>query len=142
VSIRNACRWSRHNLIFLLEELDALSLEVEEEGPSYLADLNKAPDFIDEPPVEVGEASVETASYLQIFTPHPRFMHNRKQSNLRDDFNGYFLGIMSLSACTLLSHVWHNQRLSFSNLLHASPVMGLYHRYRRILAAPDLGRLR
>ncbi|PPQ77437.1 hypothetical protein CVT25_011019 [Psilocybe cyanescens] len=38
-------------------ELDALALEEEEEGPSYLADLNKVPDFIDEPPVEVGEAS-------------------------------------------------------------------------------------
>jgi charged multivesicular body protein 5 len=36
-------------------ELDALELEVEEEGPSYLADLNKAPDFVDEAPVEVGE---------------------------------------------------------------------------------------
>ncbi|KAJ2931718.1 hypothetical protein H1R20_g5507, partial [Candolleomyces eurysporus] len=36
-------------------ELDALALEQEEEGPSYLADLNKVPDFIDEPPVEVGE---------------------------------------------------------------------------------------
>jgi len=36
-------------------ELDALALEEEEEGPSYLADLNKAPDFIDEPPVELAE---------------------------------------------------------------------------------------
>lgn len=36
-------------------ELDALALEQEEEGPSYLADLNKVPDFIDEAPVEVGE---------------------------------------------------------------------------------------
>ncbi|EAU84663.1 HSPC177 [Coprinopsis cinerea okayama7 len=34
-------------------ELDALELEEEEEGPSYLADLNKAPDFIDEAPVEL-----------------------------------------------------------------------------------------
>ncbi|GLB34021.1 putative SNF7 family protein [Lyophyllum shimeji] len=37
-------------------ELDALALEEEEEGTSYLADLNKVPDFIDEPPVEVPEA--------------------------------------------------------------------------------------
>jgi hypothetical protein len=29
-----------------------LALEEEEEGTSYLADLNKVPDFIDEPPVE------------------------------------------------------------------------------------------
>lgn len=36
-------------------ELDALQFEEEEEGPSYLADLNKAPDFIDEPPVELTE---------------------------------------------------------------------------------------
>ncbi|KAF9058007.1 vacuolar protein sorting-associated protein 60 [Panaeolus papilionaceus] len=39
-------------------ELDALALEEEEEGPSYLQDLNKAPDFIDEPPVELGETPV------------------------------------------------------------------------------------
>jgi len=41
-------------------ELDALTLEEEEEGPSYLADLNKAPDFIDEPPVEMGEVRNDT----------------------------------------------------------------------------------
>lgn len=35
--------------------MDALELEAEDEGPSYLADLNKAPDFIDEPPVELPE---------------------------------------------------------------------------------------
>ncbi|KAH6915040.1 vacuolar protein sorting-associated protein 60 [Coprinopsis sp. MPI-PUGE-AT-0042] len=33
-------------------ELDALELDEEEEGPTYLSDLNKVPDFIDEPPVE------------------------------------------------------------------------------------------
>ena len=38
-----------------LEELDALELEAEEEGPSYLSDLNKVPDFVDEAPVEVPE---------------------------------------------------------------------------------------
>ncbi|KAK2466077.1 hypothetical protein APHAL10511_001719 [Amanita phalloides] len=36
-------------------ELDALALEEEEEGTSYLADLNKVPDFVDEPPIEVNE---------------------------------------------------------------------------------------
>jgi charged multivesicular body protein 5 len=35
-------------------ELDALGME-EEEGESYLADLNKAPDFIDEAPIEAPE---------------------------------------------------------------------------------------
>jgi charged multivesicular body protein 5 len=39
----------------ILSELDALALEGEEEGTSYLADLNKVPDFVDEPPVEVNE---------------------------------------------------------------------------------------
>ena len=40
----------------ILSELDALALEgPEEEGASYLADLNKVPDFVDEPPVEVNE---------------------------------------------------------------------------------------
>ena len=39
-------------------ELDALALEEEEEGPSYLADLNKVPDFVDEAPIEVGTVSL------------------------------------------------------------------------------------
>ncbi|PPQ65597.1 hypothetical protein CVT26_000546 [Gymnopilus dilepis] len=46
-------------------ELDALQLEEEEEGPSYLADLNKVPDFIDEPPVEVGETPVQPEAIKQ-----------------------------------------------------------------------------
>lgn len=41
----------------MLLELDALALDVEEEGASYLADLNKVPDFVDEPPVEQKEVS-------------------------------------------------------------------------------------
>jgi len=36
-------------------ELDALALEEDDEGTSYLADLNKVPDFVDEAPVDVGE---------------------------------------------------------------------------------------
>ncbi|THH07680.1 hypothetical protein EW145_g3213 [Phellinidium pouzarii] len=40
----------------LQAELDALSLEEEDEGTSYLADLNKTPDYLDEEPVEVSEA--------------------------------------------------------------------------------------
>ncbi|KAK0499850.1 vacuolar protein sorting-associated protein 60 [Armillaria luteobubalina] len=40
-------------------ELDALALEEEEEGTSYLADMSKVPDFIDEPPVEIGETPAQ-----------------------------------------------------------------------------------
>ncbi|PBL02780.1 vacuolar protein sorting-associated protein 60 [Armillaria gallica] len=40
-------------------ELDALALEEEEEGTSYLADMSKVPDFIDEPPVELGETPAQ-----------------------------------------------------------------------------------
>lgn len=40
-------------------ELEALALEPEEEGPSYLSDLNAVPDFVDEPPVELGEQAPE-----------------------------------------------------------------------------------
>ncbi|TFY81147.1 hypothetical protein EWM64_g2865 [Hericium alpestre] len=46
-------------------ELDALALEEEEESTSYLADLNKAPDFIDEPPVEVSEHARETPEAIK-----------------------------------------------------------------------------
>ncbi|KAG1806592.1 Snf7 family [Suillus plorans] len=42
-------------------ELDALQLEEEEEGPSYLADLNKVPDFLDESPVETSEPTTKEA---------------------------------------------------------------------------------
>ena len=43
-------------------ELDALGMEEEEEeGPSYLADLNKAPDFIDEAPFEVTEVRIRSS---------------------------------------------------------------------------------
>lgn len=45
----------------LQAELDALALEDETEGPSYLADLDKAPDFIDEAPVELGQAENKEA---------------------------------------------------------------------------------
>ncbi|CAL1701210.1 unnamed protein product [Somion occarium] len=41
----------------LQAELDALELEEEVEGPSYLADLNKVPDFVDEAPVELPETA-------------------------------------------------------------------------------------
>lgn len=42
-------------------ELDALQLEEEEEGPSYLSDLNKIPDFVDEAPVEISEPITKEA---------------------------------------------------------------------------------
>ncbi|KAJ3887879.1 Snf7 family [Lentinula edodes] len=42
-------------------ELDALQFEEEEEGTSYLADINKVPDFIDEPPVELSETPAHEA---------------------------------------------------------------------------------
>jgi len=42
-------------------ELDALQLEEEEEGASYLTDLSKVPDFVDEPPVEVKDAPSKEA---------------------------------------------------------------------------------
>ncbi|KAG1872816.1 Snf7 family [Suillus tomentosus] len=42
-------------------ELDALQFEEEEEGPSYLADLNKVPDFLDDTPVETSEPTTKEA---------------------------------------------------------------------------------
>ncbi|KAN0097534.1 Snf7 family [Tylopilus felleus] len=45
----------------LQAELDALQFEEEEEGTSYLTDLNKVPDFVDEPPVELHEPSHKEA---------------------------------------------------------------------------------
>ncbi|KAF8351616.1 vacuolar protein sorting-associated protein 60 [Amanita rubescens] len=42
-------------------ELDALALEEEEEGTSYLADLNKVPDFVDEAPIEINEPPQQEA---------------------------------------------------------------------------------
>lgn len=42
-------------------ELDALQLEDDEEGGSYLTDLNKVPDFVDEPPMEQTEPVAKEA---------------------------------------------------------------------------------
>jgi hypothetical protein len=39
-------------------ELDALQFEEEEEGTSYLTDLNKVPDFVDEAPIETEDVSL------------------------------------------------------------------------------------
>ena len=46
-----------------LPELDALELDEELEGPSYLNDLGKVPDFIDEAPIEVGEVCMDGLHY-------------------------------------------------------------------------------
>ena len=55
-ALRQACyNFSGYHTRSFFSELDALAVEQEEEGPSYLADLNKVPDFIDEAPVEVNE---------------------------------------------------------------------------------------
>ena len=65
----------------ILSELDALALEgPEEEGASYLADLNKVPDFVDEPPVEVNEVGYIFDSWgiwlIDTFASH----HDKKRS--------------------------------------------------------------
>lgn len=54
-----------------LVELEQLALEVDEEGPTYLADVNRVPDFIDEAPVEASEVG---------FSCHPQ---NRSQFSCR-----------------------------------------------------------
>ncbi|KAH9971342.1 vacuolar protein sorting-associated protein 60 [Lactifluus volemus] len=49
------------------DEIDEADLEAgrRREGPSYLADLNKAPDFIDEAPLEVTEQSQATPEAIK-----------------------------------------------------------------------------
>lgn len=61
-------------------ELDALALDEEEEGTSYLADLNKVPDFVDEPPVELGEVCVPPSVRLHLTNDHFRAQRNMRQS--------------------------------------------------------------
>lgn len=63
----------------IFAELDALALEEEEEGPSYLSDLNKVPDFVDEPPVELGEVS--SIYYPLKFTYSLNPLRRRHQSD-------------------------------------------------------------
>ena len=67
-------------------ELDALALEEEEEGPSYLADLNKVPDFIDEAPVEIGQVRILFPSTQLTFIRLLCIRHRngRRQSRRRD----------------------------------------------------------
>lgn len=61
-------------------ELDALALEEEEEGPSYLADLNKMPDFIDEAPIESGQVRILSRSRELVFV-HLQYI--RRQNGQR-----------------------------------------------------------
>lgn len=64
-------------------ELDALGLEEEEEGPSYLSELNKAPDFVDEAPVEeVLSLIFMIRLTLTFFRRH----QGRRQSRHLDEF--------------------------------------------------------
>ena len=58
------CSRSQKKLSYI--ELDALALEEEEEGPSYLADLNKVPDFVDEAPIEIGEVRQFRCMFNQV----------------------------------------------------------------------------
>lgn len=44
-------------------ELDALQLDEEDEGASYLADISKVPDFVDEPPMEMSEVRVNGSKF-------------------------------------------------------------------------------
>jgi len=57
-------------IIYMLShtELDALALEEPEENTSYLTDLNKEPDFIDEPPLELNEVSAASAVTIMSLT--------------------------------------------------------------------------
>jgi len=50
-------------------------MEPEEEEISYLTDMNKVPDFIDDPPVEIHEVSICCFCVLIIVW----IMHNRVQ---------------------------------------------------------------
>jgi hypothetical protein len=80
---------SRYNI-----ELDALGMEeVEEEGPSYLADLNKTPDFIDEAPLEVTEVRMRrllpTAFVLTLRTFYSKTRQPQRLSRLRTSSTMY-----------------------------------------------------
>jgi hypothetical protein len=75
-------------------ELDALGMEdEEEEGSSYLADLNKAPDFIDEAPLEVAEVRMRrllpTAFILTLRTFYSKIRQPQRLSRLRTSSTVY-----------------------------------------------------
>lgn len=46
--------------------MDALQLEEEEDAGAYLNDLNKAPDFVDEAPIEEVSARPSADSHFQL----------------------------------------------------------------------------
>ncbi len=73
------CSNSRSNA-----ELEALGMDDEEEGTSYLADLNKAPDFLDEAPVEVTEVRISNSlpilPVLTLCVVHSHLMKPQKPS--------------------------------------------------------------
>jgi hypothetical protein len=84
---------------FFFAELDALALETEEEVPSYLSDLNNVPDFVDEPPVELGEvSSIHCPLTCSLKPSRCRHQSDRKPSN-------------KLARCLLTLRHWHLQHV-------------------------------
>lgn len=61
-------------------ELDALEFDEETEGTSYLADLNKAPDFIDEAPVEIAEVRHILLCFVQMLMLHCELQPEGKEA--------------------------------------------------------------
>ncbi|TFL00530.1 Snf7-domain-containing protein [Pterulicium gracile] len=89
-------------------ELEALELETEEESTSYLADLNKAPDFLDEEPIEEVRHSYQHGiSHLS----HGADVGQRSPSSLLNDkrlsSRLFSLTPFSLMHDTSLPHVQH-----------------------------------
>ena len=70
-------------LSYCVPELDALALEPpDEDGPSYLADLNKVPDFVDEAPIEeVGKHLPFDDFNIEVDIRHPDRKPSKHQVN-------------------------------------------------------------
>ena len=82
-------------------------MEDEEEGTSYLADLNKAPDFIDEAPAELTEVRISNSlPVLIVFTlcvTHSLLWLPQKPSRPLSDLTLYLISTIEhvFNRCTI-----------------------------------------
>jgi hypothetical protein len=92
-------------------------MEEEEEGSSYLADLNKAPDFIDEAPIEAPE--VCHLSFLLIIL----YSHRGPFTVISDNARGHQDNIVA--TCSAIACIIPNK--------HISPMDNVFSVYSRSL---------
>lgn len=99
-------------------------MDEETEGTSYLADLNKAPDFIDEAPIEVAEVSC-TNSFLPARAELCRNFTAAREGSRKDDRMKIQLFLLTIRNVCLV-HLNYEQ-LNIYPLMYCTFAQGLLY---------------